>query len=415
MTALPKNSWRDKEPSLEEMRAKHPDFPPALILKIDAQRRGVVYTERALRHVDPQIHMTCVRSDYYDKEDLTPVSLILPCGTSIFTEGFLSEHNGREPYLVDHDENEAFISDNGERLSSVDFWEKPDYYDKITTSGKPMWQIVSARPQRLTIHPNQYCDFWKNKGEGCKFCVMAANYVAGKKDALLPICDIVETVTEAVKEPGRNQSIFLTGGSIITGNNEFDDELDMYLKILKGLGPIFNQKKIPSQLISTAFSREQLKRLHGETFLTSYTADIEVLNKDLFNWICVGKARVIGYDGWKERLLDAVEIFGQGNVNTGIVSGVEMASPNGFNSEEEALESTLSEAENLLANGVFVVACVFRVLKGSIFHRQKTPSLDYYVRLTKGLNSLRQKYGLSPDMDNYRRCGNHADTDLARI
>jgi len=52
---------------------------------------------------------------------------------------------------------------------------------------------------------------------------------------------------------------------------------------------------------------------------------------------------------------------------------------------------------------------------GSYFKDQKSPSLDYYVRLAKGLHQLRVKYGLPVDFDDYRRCGNHPDTDLARL
>jgi hypothetical protein len=278
-----------------------------------------------------------------------------------------------------------------------------------------MWQVVSARPQRYTIHPHQFCDFWKTKSLGCKFCAIADNCKKNQKDPILLLDDIIETVTEALKEPGSSQSIFLTGGSILGGEEPLDDELDLYLKILKGLGVLFGNKKFPSQLISTAFNKRQLTRLYDETGLMSYTADLELLNEKLFNWICPGKAKLIGYQGWKERLFEAVEIFGRGNVNTGLVGGVELARPNGFSSEDEAIEATISEAEILIKQGVWVVSCVWRVLEGSVFFGQKTPSLDYYARLSIGLDRLRRKAGIVADLDNYRRCGNHPDTDLARI
>lgn len=58
----------------------------------------------------------------------------------------------------------------------------------------------------------------------------------------------------------------------------------------------------------------------------SYTADLEVLDEKMFEWICPGKAHYVGYNNWKERLYQAVDIFGRGYVNTGIVSGIELAS-----------------------------------------------------------------------------------------
>jgi hypothetical protein len=52
---------------------------------------------------------------------------------------------------------------------------------------------------------------------------------------------------------------------------------------------------------------------------------------------------------------------------------------------------------------------------GSVFRDQKNPSLEYYVRLARGLHDLRVRYGLRADFDDYRRCGNHPDSDLSRL
>jgi hypothetical protein len=407
-------NWRDNELSLIQVCEKYPDVSPFVIIKTDVQRRGVIYTEDALRQVDPVIHLTNVRSDFYDKEDLTPVSLLMRDGTSIFCEGILAE-SIREPYVVDAVDGKIVLVDGGLPIEEVSYWEKPDYYDKETSSGVPMWHVVSARPQRITIHPNQFCDYWKTSGNGCKFCVMAANFKAGNKPSLLNVKDIIETVSEAVKEPGRNVCVFLTGGTLMGGAEFLDAEVGLYIDILSGISDLFGEKRFPSQLVSTIFSQSQLARLYENTGLSTYTADIEVLNKELFNWICPGKAKTIGYDAWKEKLYRAVDIFGPGNVNTGIVAGVELATPNGFKTEDEALESVLSEAEEISSHGVGVVSCVWRVLKGTVFFRQTAPSLEYYVRLARGLDAIRRKYNINVDMDNYRRCGNHPDTDTGRI
>lgn len=278
-----------------------------------------------------------------------------------------------------------------------------------------MWHVAWARPQRIDINPNQFCQFWETPGHGCKYCAIASTFKKSGKPQFVNLDDIEETVREALKQPGRYTSIFLTGGTILDGEELLDEEVNLYIDILKRVGKNFGNRRFPSQLIGTAFNQNQLQRLHDETGLMSYTADIEVLNAELFQWICPGKAARIGYEQWKERLYQAVDIFGRGYVNTGLVAGVELARPNGFFSEEEALEKVLAEAEELAENGVSPVGCVWTVAPGSIFFRQKTPSLEYYVRLAKGLDELRRKYQIPVDMDNYRRCGNHPDTDLSRI
>lgn len=413
MIIVDKN-WREKELSLKQVIKKYKDVSPFVIIKTDVQRRGVNYTEKALEVVDVGIHQVQYRGFAMEKNDLIPVSLLLRDGTSILGGPLITT---RDPYIVDFIDGKLVLVDNGEIIEEVSYWEKPKYYDEFTSSGKPMWQIAAARPQRIDINPNQYCHFWDKPKNGCKYCSIAAvyNQSKDKKPPRLEISDIGETVKEALKQKGRFTSVFLTGGSILTGKEPLDDEVDLYIEVLKEIGKSFKTKKFPSQLIGTAYNERQLRRLYEETGLMTYTADIEVLNEEKFNWICPGKAEVIGYKEWKERLYKAVEIFGRGNVNTGIVSGVELAKPYGFTTEEEAIEVYLKEAEELATHGVSTVGCVWTVSPGSIFFNQTNPSLEYYIKLSKGLDDLRRKYDLNIDMDNYRRCGNHPDTDLSRI
>ncbi len=92
-----------------------------------------------------------------------------------------------------------------------------------------------------------------------------------------------------------------------------------------------------------------------------------------------------------------------------------MAQPHGFKTIDEALRSTLEGAEFLASHGVTMVHTVWLVKPGSYFQDQQAPPLEYYVRLAQGLHEIRARYGLSVDFDDYRRCGNHPDTDLARL
>ena len=149
--------------------------------------------------------------------------------------------------------------------------------------------------------------------------------------------------------------------------------------------------------------------------MTGYVTDLEVLDKNLFSWICPGKARIIGYDEWKHRLYEAVEVFGRGQVHCGLVGGVENAKPNGFTDEDDALKTILAEADEIASHGVSFSECIWNTLPTSMFANQNTPTLDYFVRLALGLADIRKKYGLGVYIDDYRRCGNHPNTDLARI
>lgn len=406
------------ELSLNEVIEKYKDVSPFVIIKTDVQRRSVVYTDRALKAANKDIHQLQTRGIFGsvgEKDDYFPVSLLLRDGTSIFTGPIPTATN---PYVVDYIDGKLYLTDKENIIEEVEYWHKPDFYNKVTSSGTPMWHVATARPQRIDINPYSYCHFW-DTGKGCKYCNIGSNFNRNKKEnckpARLKTEDVYETVKEALKQKGRFTSIFLTAGSILSGKEVFDDEVELYIEILKAIGKNFKTKKFPSQMIASAFSEKQLSRIYENTGIMSYTSDIEVLNEEKFSWICQGKHNLIGYREWKNRIIKAVDIFGRGNVNSGIVSGVELATPRGFKSEEEALKVDLEEAEDFASKGVSIVQCVWTPYPGSVFQNQKNPSLEYYVRLSKGLYEIRKKYGLNIDMDNYRRCGNHPDTDLSRI
>lgn len=403
---------------LDDVCSRHPDVPRLVVLKADVQRRGVHYTDAALARLDPELHSTTGTHIFGARDGRIaprPESLLLRDGSSIITTPTPPEQG---PYGVDFVDGRLVLTDGGAPIEEVEYWPRPDYYGKETRSGLPMKFVVSARPQRLNVFPYRHCHFW-NDDEGCLFCDIVPQLRKGKDDLGIPArlepADVAETVAEALKEPGRFAGVCLTAGSNTRGARPFDAEVDYYVEILQAIGSAFRTPRFPSQLIGTAFEVAQLERLRRETGLMSYTADVEVLDEKLFSWICPGKARWVGYREWKERLVRAVDVFGRGHVNTGIVAGVELARPHGFTTEREALSRTLGEAEELASRGVSTVFIVWSPRPGTGLAGQRNASLGYYVALAKGLHDLRVRYGLPIDFDDYRHCGNHPDTDLSRI
>ncbi|MDR3299780.1 MAG: radical SAM protein [Candidatus Accumulibacter sp.] len=422
--AVAQENWRDTEPSLDEVMASHGDVSPYVIIKTDVQRRGVLFSKKALQAVNHDVAALKMRGIYQEKENGEPNGLILNDGTSIIMEEMDADSaksgRGRDAFVVDLIDGKAVLTDNGTVVTEVSYWPKPDYFDKLTSRGTPMWQVVNARPQRIGIAMYQFCDFWKAGagGKGCKFCAIASTCktTKEKKDMLINEDDVVETVAEVLKQPGRLRMIQLCCGTLLGGEGELlDEEVNMYAHLLRRLGELFSTKKILTQLIATAYTEKQLRRLYEETILSSYTADIEVLNENIFNWLCPGKAERIGYKGWKERLFRAVDVFGEHNVNTGIVSGVEFSRPVGFTSEEEALESTLREAEDFISHGVGIAQTVWQIRGNTPLRNQRAPSLEYLIQVAVGLDALQRKYRQEVYFDDFRTCGNHPNTDLARI
>lgn len=412
--------WRKKELSFDEVSAKFPNIPKLLILKIDVQRRGVIYTDAAQAKINPEIHQVQADGQQGFRIDKRyfPEGLILKDGSYLIVSyDYDFENQKREPYIVDVIDDKIWITDEGKKLAEVTYFEKPDYYGKTASNGEPFTKYISSRPQRIDVMLNQYCHFWDRPGGGCKYCPLTPNYLKQKlKEERADIKYIVEAIKEALKQEGRFSGFMFTGGSILSGKNVLDDELDAYIELIKAVGDLFEGDKIfPSQLICSAFDERQLERLRKETKLAHYTTDIEILDRDKFNWICEGKSHYIGYDEWKRRLIKSVDYFGKGNVTSGMVLGVELAQPNGFISEEEAFKAITEEAETVVEHGIALAANVWRPAPGSILQKQSNPSLEYYVSVIDKFDELHHKYHVGKYTDDYRRCGMHPGLDLLRV
>ena len=401
---------------LNEVLLVYPDFPRLIAIKIDAKRRGVHYTDRALATVDPARHL--LRTPYiFGSRDgqlaQVPESLLLRDGSSIITDPTPLDRN---PYIVDVIDGQTVLVDNDTVVEQVEFWPRPAYYDQVTSRGTPMKYILYSRPQRLNVYQFGYCHFWA-KDQGCRFCDIVPNISKQKADLGTPTTfhaqDLIESLREALKETGRYTTMCLTGGSDFHGAEPFDREVDRYIEVLQAIGTVFRTRRFPSQLVATALTESQLRRLYEQTGLLSYSANLEVMGEQAFNEVCPGKAAWVGYDEWKCRLIRAVDIFGRGRVDTGLVAGAELVTA--YGSEDEALKITLDEAESLAAHGVTTVFIVWVPRPLSRYAAARTPSLEYYIRLAQGLHDLRVKYGLGVEFDDYRRCGNHPDSDLARL
>ncbi len=409
------------ELGVEGLAEKYPDVPKSIILKLDLQRRGVIFT-------DATSDATC--APYYRGPEVTafsnketnvrpfPGPILLRDGTSVLTGP--NDSQFLTPYTIDHSDGKFYALDNGVRIDEVDFSPRPEFYGKLTSRGIPMESIGWSRPQRLDLYPYRYCHYWDTKDQ-CKFCGFFTDLKTHKQlagDSYSKVVhpeDIYETVREAIKEPGRFSQINLTAGTDYSGNVPFENEVQRYVEVLQAIGRNFKTRRFPSQLIAPAYSKQQVKRLYDETGLSSYCPDIEVWDKELFKWICPGKEKWYGRDYWVKSALDAVEIFGKGNVYTNFVAGAEFAQPHGFTSIEQALDSNFEACEYFSKNGVVYLSIVWRPGRGTGLAGQQQPPLEYYVRLIRGLVEIRKHYGLASDNDDFKHCGNHGDTDLERL
>ena len=196
------NDSRRDEP-FEETVARYPQLPRLNLLKTDVQRRGVCYTQNVLDNVDKDKYQLTGSNVFFSTlgaRDVknkfgVPEALVLRDGSIVITDATPIEQN---PYIVDYRDGSFVLVDNNKVVEEIDFWEKPDFYGKKTSSGTPMDSIIFARPQRLNITPTSKCCFF-TEGLPCRYCDLNPHLnIDGVTSGKMTPQDAYETVREAL-------------------------------------------------------------------------------------------------------------------------------------------------------------------------------------------------------------------------
>lgn len=164
-------------------------------------------------------------------------------------------------------------------------------------------QVSPATVSRVLNNPDYKCSSPQIR-ERIRKAAMGAQGGEKKKKGQILVSDpdeILEVLQEAFKQKGRFTNVMITSGSILSGEELLEDELNYHIELLQKIGTLFKEKRFPSQLIGTAYNKKQLERLYEETGLMSYTTDIEVLNESAFNHLCPGKEKSFAKRAEEER------------------------------------------------------------------------------------------------------------------
>lgn len=404
-----------KQAEWEQACARWPELSPFVLLKLSMTWHGAVLSERALdRLQEPdycfgKLEPFGINFQGRPSGKVMPGAILLRDGTNVYIN---YGETYTDPYGIDWDpDNGVFLlRDGAEVVDTLDFVPRPDFYGKVTSRGTPMEAVAEARAQKLIMTAFQKCRLWEG-GDQCHFC---AFFSGGKSLGAVDCEDVYETVREALGEPGRFQEIYVSGGTDFGGDPPFSQEVDRYIRVLQAAGRNFHGR-FASQLMAPAYPKPVVRRLYEETGLTCYCPNIEVWDRRLFGILCPGKEKWIGHDAWIRRTIDAVEIFGKGNVCTQVVAGAELARPYGFDTVDQALKSNLEACQFFAREGVICLTTIWRPHRASRLGFQPMPPLDYYIRLAKEFHEIRRSYGLHTMDDDYRHCGNHPDSDLERM
>jgi hypothetical protein len=369
---MPELATSIKPPTIETYAKKYPDVPMEVILKEDLLRLGTGITKAALRAVKDYRRQAYFLFSYNisEHDELgdglsteAPEDIIFRDGPYGLRRTWVRVVlNKASPYQIDVVDGKIMVCQNGIPVADVTYPDKPDYYGKTLDDGLQYEQVIPLLYDSYAfITTFRACHYWGDKEE-CKFCDINYNLRKVRKltgdhvtaDAIKNKDHVVEVLKAMSQEPNpdlRMITILMTSGSIVRSvrrgpDNAADFNVPYVEAIRESLG-----NRIPIVMITESQPMDRLRRLR-DAGITSHNANIEVWDKRLFKWIAPGKEHYIGYDTWVKRLLDSVEIMGEGRVSPNMVSGIEMAKPYGFDNVKEAVASTREGFEYMMSHGV---------------------------------------------------------------
>jgi len=287
-------------------------------------------------------------------------------------------------------------------VNEVRYVPQPSYYDKVTSSGRPVTRIVSACGyDEMNIWPWHDCAISKT----CSFCgINAVHKQAGKNNDLLRavtlrqaqnpsdywnsqkesiLSELSEAIDLAIDDDCYKEEIHLI---LITGNLA-DDQLDLQALIYSDIARAINAKhsgKFAEGLVAVTAPPSDSNKLFEmrDAGVSIGVFNLEAYTPTAFALHCPGKHR-LGRDLYLNALNKGVEVFGWGKSWSNFVLGLEPAS------------DLLQGAENLAAHGITPGANVLHCDHGAPI-KVTPPTYETVISFYRELAILYNKYNHKP-------------------
>jgi hypothetical protein len=214
-------------------------------------------------------------------------------------------YNKNSPFELIREGERYNIVRNRKSLMQVSFSKRPVFYNRYTSKGIPMKEVVQVMGEDcMAIAIDKQCHYFKN-GDFCKYCNCTPTNLESKIKRISDLSDIEEIVSEF----GNHYRFFdLTGGT-------FQDR-DMECRTYTQIGGLI-KKALNRKVYSGPFSLSPPINLNLLEDLRNTGVDVISFNPDIwdekaFADICPGKSK-IGKKHYEEALKVAKDLWGEGN------------------------------------------------------------------------------------------------------
>ncbi|MDP2953669.1 MAG: hypothetical protein Q8O76_10175, partial [Chloroflexota bacterium] len=309
--------------------------------------------------------------------------------------------NPDAPYVVDNLEGKPVLRAGGAVIADVEFGPIPPHYGKFTADGTPYPAVARIATDSLFVTLFRFCQFW-GQNEECKFCDINENArqlkktksstFAGPVKNVEHVAEVLDYLFHVPLPPEwRPRFYTLSGGAILNTLHGLKED-DFYMSYVEAVKERIGNRW-PLKLQTGPKDKATFKR-YKAAGVDVHDANMEVWDKRLFEWICPGKAKKVGWEEWVKKTVDSVDVFGEGNVTPNLVCGVEMAEPYGFKDVDEAVKSTSEGLEFYMSHGVMPRMNHWCREGGSALAGSKTPPLDFYLKIHRARFEIWSKYRL---------------------
>jgi hypothetical protein len=387
--------------TLESHFSSYPSLPKEAILKQDILREGLAFSLDSLKIADgykPKDYFIfsfdlIEIKDMAQQENLrAPEEIRLKGGLWNLRPTVVSVRlNPKSPYTVEIRDGNLCLNTGGFELSDVEYHPKPSYYQQEMKSGKPIGEIAPVIEWGYLIYLTVFrlCQYF-TAHEQCGFCDLNANYKQQRASGrtytgIKDISEVQEALNHIAKYDSVSQAITVTGGAILK-DLQGESEIEFYARYARILREAFGDRWIIKAVVQ-AFDREGCRQLKNAGY-EIYHPNFEIWDPTLFARICPGKERFIGRSSWIEKILEAGEIFGRENVIPNFVGGVEMNQNFGFNSVDEAIESTSEGLDFFMSQGILPRFTTWCPEPMASLGPQPAPPLEYYCKLLEVYRDL---------------------------
>jgi hypothetical protein len=247
----------------------------------------------------------------------------------------------------------------------------------------------------------RHCQYF-NTGDDCRFCSFNPTFEQDLEGGLerlisLDLDDVTDTIYAIAKE-GKIRHLNLSGGALIDSSLE----AEAYRKVFGTVKKVLDELglKIDFRATCQAYEKQDNEKLK-EAGVQNVITPMEVWDKKLWPVIAPGKAKFVGRENWMRRMVEAVEVFGRGHVDTNFVVGAELVPPpsDGGKTYSEGIKSVLEGYEWCLQNGIKPRHTFLWRSTGARFQDEKVLTTEYCLSIGYERYKLVNKYNMhhSPD------------------